>query len=172
MAIGLSVISTNPAGNETYAMGALIGLLIGSIACMFFSGWLAGFVARPCYRSPNIGGLYGFSAWCLALLITILTASYVGKFITESSHLLANASAVSEMNAHQHDGVYAVTTVAVDSTPAATNHPAKAANAANAVGVGAFILFVMFFVGALSSTIGGYCAGSKNRKDLDERCSL
>ncbi len=160
MAIGLTVISRNAAGNGTLAIGGLIGVLIGAIACMFFSGWLAGYIARPYYRNPHLGGLYGFSAWCLALLMTILTASYVGKFIADSSHFLSNPSVVEENVANRPP------VLSLDTPSVGNNQTINSTEAVNAAaGVGAFIIFIMFFVGALSSTIGGYCAGSVTHKD-------
>ena len=155
----MTTISTNSAGNTTLAIGGFAGLLIGAIACMFFSGWLAGYIARPSYKGINVGGVYGFSAWCLALLITILTASSVGKFITGSSYALSNPSAFSEMRVNQPDTFSGAITST--STNNQINNPTKFINAA---GIGTFIVFILFFVGALSSTIGGYCAGSRNNK--------
>lgn len=160
IAIGLTAVATNSTGNGTLALGSFLGLLIGSIACMFFSGWLAGYIARPSYKKINVGGVYGFAAWCLALLITILTASSVGKFIAGSANSLANPAAFSEMRVNQPDNLTAVTISSA--THDQINNPTKSLNAAS---VGAFLIFILFFVGALSSTIGGYCAGSIKNKD-------
>jgi hypothetical protein len=123
-------------GNLTIAIGSFIALLIGTIVCMFFSGWLTGYIARPFYRNTCFGGIYGFSAWCLALLITLLTASYVGEFITDSVRFLSNPSPV--VSPHNFS---------------------DEAKSLNSTGAGMFIIFIMFFVGAISSTSGGYCAG-------------
>ncbi|MCE3237892.1 MAG: Uncharacterized protein K0R24_873 [Gammaproteobacteria bacterium] len=163
MAIGLTVISKNAAGNGTLAIGGLIGLLIGAIACMFFSGWLAGYIARPYYRNPHQGGIYGFSAWCLALLVTILTASYVGKFVADSSHFLSNPSVVIEGSDINPPHVLSLSTPSVEENHTITG--SAHADPVNAAGMGAFVIFIMFFIGALSSTIGGYYAGARTYKD-------
>jgi hypothetical protein len=160
IAIGLTAISTDLTGHKALAIGGFIGLLIGAIATMFFSGWLAGYLARPTYRRCNLGGIYGFAAWCLGLLLTILTASSVGHFIHSSTVVLSDpTAATTEVYINQNRNAPAVQMAPDDNT--LTVNPAKIAKG---LGVSAFLVFIIFFIGAVSSTIGGYWGGGKTNK--------
>ena len=80
-AIGLSAFSMDSTGATTLAVGGFIGVVIGILVSMFLAGWVAGYLGRPYAMGRNLGVLYGFTAWCLALLLTASFAGPIGRYV-------------------------------------------------------------------------------------------
>lgn len=145
--IGLSAFHLSPEGVKTLAIGGFVGMLIATIAIMFFSGWVAGYLGRSKCVSGTCGGVYGFSAWSIALILTILLSAHVGKFVTSLSDFVQTPT-------YSNVTVRADSSAPIVSTNNATN---QAVVNSDKVAMSAFALFILFLVGAFSSTIGGHC---------------
>lgn len=160
IAIGLSAFNNTPSGVATLAIGGFIGLLIGTIASMFFSGWVAGYLARAVCPRRHIGALYGFLAWCLALVLTIVLTAHVNHFISDHYHYLSKPNAAVISVTTDDAGALATTQIKVNDgrNVVATQAAADTEKAANNLGIAALLTFILFFVGALASCLGGYCA--------------
>ncbi len=154
-AIGLTAFVPTTSGLMKLAVGGFIGLLIGGIATMFVSGWAAGYFARSHCCNPRYGIIYGFTAWCLAVIISIFVAGYVGQFMTSQPYLAGQNSAIIT-NVHAQT-MQAVSQKSNINPPASANRAEQNTEmAAHNLGLSLFITFVLFFVGALSSCFGGY----------------
>lgn len=169
VSIGLSAFTTSTDGLSTLAVGGFIGMLIGVIATMFVSGWVAGYLGQPYCGDKNLGVLYGFTAWCLSLVLAVLLAANFAHFVTNyaaavSNHPTTNvnmtsdttAPMVSENKKETGDSVVTVNTE----------------KAANAIGATAFVTFILFFIGALSSCFGGFSGCEARRKCQDGMCKM
>lgn len=172
IAIGLSVFTTSADGMVTLAVGGFIGLLIGAIVSMFVAGYTAGYLGRPFCTKHNLGVLYGFTTWCLMLILTILLTSHIGRYVSAYSNALARPSTVVIMTDDNTPNT--MTDVmkkdAVKTTrPATANQPAVVTvdveTATNRLGMGAFVVFILFFIGALFSCFGGHCGASCRKHD-------
>lgn len=152
LGIGLSAVKTTPDGLMTLAIGGFIGMLIGTIVATFAGGFVAGYLGRPYFNSTrcNLGAVYGFAAWCLALVFMICLTTHIGRYVTYYSGYIADPSTIIVVNDQQ--------TPAVTQTPNNKNVVVNAQAATNRAGHAAFIMFILFFVGALSSCIGGHLA--------------
>lgn len=150
VAIGLSVFSTSQEGLMSLAIGGFIGLLIGVIASTFVAGFVSGYLGRVCCGRHNLGVIYGFTAWCIMLILAILLATHMGKYVadyTQSVSHSTNINVTTDENAPMVSG---------STNTHNTNMTVNAEKTANTMGMGAFIIFVLFFVGALSSCFGGH----------------
>jgi hypothetical protein len=146
--VGLSIYNVDSEGMSHLAVGGIVGFAIGIIAIMFFSGWIAGFLGKVhCGGKKQCGCVAGFGVWCVALILAILLASPFTKFATGYSSYLANTVATTAVASVSND-------IPAPTTAAATNE-----KAVNDLGKSAFVVFLMFFIGAISSTCGGH-AGS------------
>jgi hypothetical protein len=148
VAIGLSAFSTSPEGVSAFAMGGFVGFAIGVIVTMFTSGMVAGALGRHRCPECNMGTLYGFSAWVVALILAILLAAPAAKLVSSNTLMLNSHSVV------VHSANDAVAAVAP--TPEAAKDLSKTA----------FALFALFFLGAVSASLGGHyamtCCGKKD----------
>lgn len=141
VAIGLTAFTTNSEGVESIAMGGLLGTAIGIIASMFASGWIAGYLGQRHCKQGHLGALYGFLAWCLALLATIFIASYAQQYINFYARFLSGSREIIQINnANLSNNI----TVAANLQ---TSH----------LVISTYIIFSLFFLGAFAASLGGHC---------------
>lgn len=165
VAIGLTAYTTSSEGQTALAVGGFFGMAIGIMAVMFTSGWVSGYLGRrhycqcvpgaTCKCNCNVGVLYGFTTWVLALILTVLLASSVSQFTSMQYESIKNTNGVAVKVSSQPG------TPVIAAQPAA---PAKATGARAAseeaaskeLGKDLFLVFLLFFVGAITSSFGGY----------------
>jgi hypothetical protein len=163
IAIGLTAFSTTQEGISAFAIGGFLGFAVGTIASMFAAGWIAGYLGRPNCANCNSGALYGFVAWCLALLVGVLLAGPVSHFVSSYSGNLTNHS-LTVIKYGNDEASHVVAT-----SDSGTTTVVNVEKAANDTGKAAFALFILFFLGAIASSFGGHfgmecksgCCGSK-----------
>ena len=163
IAIGLSAYRMTPEGAQSLAMGGVVGLAIGGIAIMFFAGWIAGFLGRSRCYNHSCGGLYGFTTWCLALVITILLAAHVAKFVTTYKNFIAHPT-YSSVQVTDNTAAPTVSTAPTANGDVAVVNPEK-------IAMDTFVVFLLFFLGALACTFGGHC-GMRTCCKREERADV
>ncbi len=167
VAIGLSAFKPTPEGVKTLAIGGYIGLLIGSIAVMFFAGWVSGYLGRATCRNRDVGALYGFVTWCVAFILTALLTAHVGN-------LTAHAGDALDYSQRQASNYEIYGTTNPDAPIVSQNNRNHAdprmqnnnvnnsvvvneEKAVHAVGLSLLLTFALFVAGALAACFGGYC---------------
>lgn len=160
VAIGLSVFKTSPDGATTLAIGGFIALLISIFIAMFVAGMTAGHLGRSYHYKRKSGILYGFLTWTVALIITAFAAAHTSQYVAAyTDYIYHNPTVVTVVNNDTSPAVSATS----DTTPAQVT--VNAQKAANDVGYLAFVVFVLFFVGAFASCLGGHCGNCCCKKD-------
>lgn len=189
IAIGLTAYTTTPEGVTTLAVGGYIGMAIGVLVVMFVAGWVSGFLGycAGCVHC-NIGALYGFVTWSLALILTILLTSSVGQFTAIQYEALTNPnssamrmSSMPSMNVNSNaQSVASNAQMASSSNAMASNNKGNSSNtaqtndekAAKTLGKSLLLVFLLFFVGAIICCYGGYVgmdAGIRKRNRLGNK---
>ncbi|MDP1604894.1 MAG: hypothetical protein Q8M03_16710 [Legionella sp.] len=160
VAIGLSAINMNSDGGTALAWGGLIGILIGIIVSMVVAGYVAGYLGRLYCPQRNLGILYGFITWTVALILSAVVTASLSQYISSYSNNVATSVVVSQNNTN---------TVVVE-TPAADNDAttdakpaAKVATTPGHLAAGVFMIFALFFIGAISACVGA-CWGMTCRR--------
>lgn len=143
-AIGLSIYKVSPEGISKLAVGGMLGFAIGIIAVMFFSGWVAGYFGRSHCNKKHCGALYGFTTWSLALILMIMLAMPFSRFVTNYTNYLSNTAVTTTISSIPNNTNKA-TTVTIQNEATLGD-----------LSKGTFVLFLMFFLGALASTCGGH----------------
>lgn len=169
MATGLAAFAATTAGPKALAIGGIIGLVIIAIFSMGTAGWVAGYLGRPKSMHRDMGVLYGFTAWCVALILTILLSGHIGKFVAYNASALQNPSYTITNVARDHVTSPAVTTEVTDTNSQVAQTDTVVVNAQDAAKVLAmstFVSFVLFFIGALASCLGGHLGFRSCEKDL------
>lgn len=148
LAFGFTAFSMDTTtGALALSIGGLVGLIVLSILAMFMVGWVAAYLGGSNCLHRYSGELYGLSAWSLTLILTILLSGSVGKFVANTSYLVNknvmpisfNVAATTVENKIQN----------IRSNPEKNNE---------AIAGTTFIVFFIFFIGAISSCFGGRCA--------------
>lgn len=169
VATGLSAFTLSDTGASVLAIGGFLGLLIGIIASMLASGYAAGYLGHLYRPGTNLGIVYGFSTWTLALLLSALVALPLGHYMTNYHDTLTKTTSLSVTTDKTADSL--VKTVSVEKKATATPVKPNEENAAvkapvSTVVWSAFAIFSLFFIGALASCLGA-CWGMNcchNRK--------
>lgn len=141
VAIGLTAYTTNSSGAETMVFGGLLGTAIGIIAAMFAAGWVSGYLGQRHCTKKNIGCMYGFLTWCVALIVSIFLMSHAVEYVTLYGHFISGS----------------VATAMATAEPASQVANTVSGMNTESVVVSAFILFVLFFLSAFACSLGGYC---------------
>lgn len=164
VAIGLSAFRMSAQGAATFAIGGYAGMVVGIVAVMYVSGWIAGFIGRAHCATPQCGALYGFVAWCVALVMLVFIAMQTSDVVTVNFQPLANHYAVvaqtTDNTVNDQQNVVAPSKNA--SKANVTTSTVNANKAAETLGLSLFLTFALFFIGAVSSALGGYC-GTKSK---------
>jgi hypothetical protein len=173
-AIGLSAYKMNQS-EAVLAIGGVIGLLIGVIVAMGTSGFVAGYLGRFHHCYCHGGVIYGFITWSLALILSALfvipTMRYVGFYAdninsaliaSEISNAIAAENPTAGTNANPASNTATKGNVApTPANPTGTKEQASApTQPIKYPAWTSWILFILFFVGALSSCIGA-CYGMR-----------
>jgi hypothetical protein len=136
VAIGLTAFTVSTDGAETLVMGGLLGIGIGTIASMFGAGWLTGYLGQRHCNKLHLGALYGFLAWCVALVIGFFVMTNAEQYVAIYTHLLSGTPYTPAGNA------------VAASTDAQTTK--------NLV-ISTYIIFSLVFLSAFASALGGHC---------------
>lgn len=162
MAFGLDVYSTTSNGASVIAMGGFVGLFIGVIISMSTAGFVAGSMARL-HLHCGSSVVYGFVTWSLVLMLSALLLMPISHYVAFSEDTLNPSAMMTEMTT-SNDGALKSTSTSVEKNKMkkATTQTTSTTNMA----WNGWIVFSLFFVGALSSCIGARC-GRGCRKDME-----
>ncbi|PJE18220.1 MAG: hypothetical protein CK430_00510 [Legionella sp.] len=167
IAISLSAYNSSSTGATTIAIGGFLGLLIGVIASMGTAGFVAGYLGRYHYGHCHGGVLYGFITWSISLLLAALFVMPLTHYISGYNKVLAPTVVVSDTLPQKVD----LATENKNLGPATQNKEAVASQSLVRVSPdtlegSSWLIFLLFFVGALSSCIGACCGMSCKRKEI------
>lgn len=161
--IGLSAFNLSEDGKIALAIGGLVGLLIGVICSTLVGGYAAGYLGRLYSPQRNLGILYGFTTWTVALLLSAVFAGHVSSYLTMYSNTVSNSVfVVPENKAH------ATEQVVVETTPTSMDKQQTTVTIAatpKSLIWGAASVFFLFFMGAFSSCLGASWGMSCKRND-------
>ncbi|MGC1183411.1 hypothetical protein [Legionella sp.] len=151
IAIGLSAYSSTSHG-AVIAIGGFLGILIGVIVAMGTAGFVAGYLSRFNHCCCHGGVLHGFITWSIALILSALLIMPLSRYVS-----------------FYEDSLYPAV-ASIEAPPSNAQPNVSAAGNQNVttevknLAWSSWILFILFFVGALSSCIGA-CCGMGCKKD-------
>lgn len=154
-ALGITAFTTTEAGVTAIAVGGLTGIAIITAFSTGIGGWVAGYLGHPRSMHRDMGVLYGFTSWCVALLLMVFLSAHFSKFI--------------ELNVATLQAPRYTMNVAIDNNPQ-TPTASVAVNKEDATKgliLSLGTLFGLAFLGALSASIGGHCGARSCEKDVD-----
>ena len=163
IAIGLSVVTINKEGAVALAIGGLIGVAIAVIASMITAGYAAGYLGRRYCPKRNLGILYGFITWSVALLLSATIMAHASQYVSAYAHTIAGPTVM--ISSPDTNGLRTLTVESTTSTVGKEQPVAKVIVSPGNLSCGAFILFGLFFIGALSTCVGACWAMTCERDD-------
>ena len=163
LSIGLTAYTLNEEGSIVLMIGGFVGIMIGIIASVVAAGYAAGYLGRLCCPQRNLGIVYGFTTWSVALLLCSIVASQMSNYITSYSNAISHSIFVVS-----NDKEPAATTLEIKSKAdnSAEHQKSIKVTAASSTLAGlAFSVFALFFIGAIASCIGACWGMSCKRED-------
>ncbi|CDZ79238.1 hypothetical protein BN59_03556 [Legionella massiliensis] len=159
IAIGLSAYSSSSSGGAVIAIGGFLGMLVGIIASMIAAGFVAGHLGRSCYSHCHDGVIYGFLTWSLALVLSAILLFPLTYYT--SAYTKALSPTVEVTNTLPHS-------IAIKSDANSTQGTMKTypniKTTPTALTGSSWILFLLFFIGAISSCVGA-CWGASCKQE-------
>ncbi|ASQ45598.1 hypothetical protein [Legionella clemsonensis] len=155
LGLGISSFSIDLQGKTSLSFAGFICFCISSIIAMFFTGWFAGKLSPPMLQGRLWGAFYGFLAWSLLLIITVLIITNMIQFLAFHSNFTSNLVSVKLT----HSAPMLTETIAhiTKSSPLSFNIETTK----KVLTLNAMLTFILFFLGALSSCIGGFIGYKK-----------
>ncbi|MBP6918008.1 MAG: hypothetical protein KBB94_03755 [Legionellaceae bacterium] len=163
VAIGVSVFTVGNDGAIALVVDGIVSMLVGIIAAMVAAGYAAGYLGRFLCPQRNLGILYGFTTWTVAILLSAAVSAYVSSYVTTYTNTISHSSlVVPGNNSHSAASLIIKSTHSMNDT----NHQTiKATASANTLAWCAFSVFALFFIGAIASCIGACWGMSCTRQD-------
>lgn len=166
-AIHLSAYSATENGAAVIAIGGLLGMLVGAIAAMATAGFVSGYLGRFHYYSQHGGVVYGFITWSLILMLSAAMIMPMSHFVSVyegslTQTVLKQAVSQGDVKVSNNDVVNA----------RASRHDktmviAPSDVSAKALALSSWIMFAMFFIGALSCCVGA-SYGIRCKREMNE----
>lgn len=164
LAIGLSALSMNAHGGTVIAIGGFLGFAIGIIVSMFMAGFTTGYLGRCTSFHCNLGIIYGFTTWTVVMLLSAVMMGYMGQFVSTYS---ANLNHSMVMAPHSDKAKVDAVIVEMPANPSNDLNVAKATTVDDVsdLALSTILMFILFFLGALSSCLGAWYGISCKRCD-------
>ena len=160
-AIGLSAFTLSNDGAIVLAVGGLIGIIIGIIASMLAAGYAAGYFGRLYCPQRNLGIVYGFTTWSVALLLSAVVGAQVSAYVTSYSNTISHSVFVAVTDKTHSSPEVSLKTAAEDGHQKIIEMTVSHSSLAWS----AFSVFALFFIGALASCVGACWGMSCKRED-------
>lgn len=159
IAIGLSAVTVSESGGIALAVGGVVGIGIAVIISMLLAGYAAGYLGRKYAPRRNLGILYGFATWTVALLFSATITSSLSHYASSYSRAVMHTTIVMQQDARDDVRPAKATSDQSEVTAADVTATTKS------LAYGAFTLFVLFFIGAISACVGACLGMSCDRDD-------
>jgi hypothetical protein len=155
IAIGLAAIKSIANGSSSLAIGGFLGLIVGIIASMLAAGYAAGYLGRHYNPRRNLGIVYGFTTWVVALILSALIIGSLSQYAVTYTKAISNVAATSMQQNKEGSS---------PTMPATENNNLNMATGATALVSSAFVVFVLFFISAFFTCLGA-CWGMSCKRD-------
>lgn len=152
LALGLAMacFSVALSGKTEFSFFGFMWFWFSAILAMFTTGWVAGILTPPLLPHRAWGILYGFLAWALLLIITVIIITNMIQFTAFHGNFTSNLVAVKLTN----NAPMLTETVSgkVANAPLSINLELGK----KVIVLNAFLTFLLFCTGGIASCIGGY----------------
>lgn len=148
VAIGLSAYSSSANGATVIAIGGFIGLLIGVIVAMGTAGFVAGYLGRFHSCFCHGGVIYGFVTWSLAIALSALLFVPLSNYISSYKNSLIPAVVIAHV-----DTTHDVSSSTTELRKLDAERNTTTVTPTDLAWIG-WIVFLLFFIGALACCIG------------------
>lgn len=164
LGLGLAIFSVSSSGETLFSMWGFGCFIICALCSMFITGWVAGKLTPRVLKSRAWGLLYGFLSWSLLLIFTIILITNFIQYTAFHSNFTSNLVEIKLK--HSSAMLTGTKAHALSNSPLSFNIETHK----KVITLNALLTFLLFFIGAISSSLGGLIGYSKKppltEKDL------
>jgi hypothetical protein len=149
LALGISSFSVPAIGQTLFSFIGFSGFLISAMIAMFITGWISGRLS-PTVLPRSWGVVYGFLAWSVLLIITIILITNMIQYMAFHTNFTSNLVSIKLMN----NAPMLTETAAhlTQNSPLSFNVETHQ----KVIVLNAWLTFILFFTGAIASCVGGF----------------
>lgn len=163
LGLGLASFSVSATGKTLFSFWGFSAFIISALAAMFVTGWVAGKLTPRVLANKAWGLLYGFLSWSLLLIFTIIL---ITNFIQYTAFHSNFTSSLVEVKLRNSSPMLTETTAhSVPDSPLSVNIETNK----KLITVNAFLTFLLFFIGAAASALGGLIGYGHEPKLTDKK---
>lgn len=162
LALGISLFALNAANVTVLSYFGVSCYVLLSIITMFVTGWVAGRLTPPIFNRLW-GALIGFIAWSVLLFITIIILTNMIQFTAFHSTFTSHPNMVAIRIANDSPFM----TETKEKMPIQSSLDVNVEKVTKTITLNATATFLLFFLGASSSCIGGLL-GYRRSKELNK----
>lgn len=149
LAFGISSFSVEENTHTRFLISGYLLFCLSAFIAMFFTGWLGGKLSSGQLLPRAWGIIYGFLAWCLLLLFTIILITNMIQYTAFHANFTSNLTGIH---------ISADSPMMTETVSEKEGKPAipDSEKAQKIVRLNIYQTFFLFLIGALASCIGGY----------------
>lgn len=165
LGLGVTSFSVSENGDTLFSGWGFSFFIISALCAMFITGWIAGTFTPRVLEKRTWGLLYGFLSWSLLLIFTIIL---ITNFIQYTAfHSNFTSSLVEIKLKHSLPMLTETAAHKIPNSPLSFNIETHK----KVITLNALLTFLLFFVGATASALGGFIGYGKTpklAKDISE----
>lgn len=154
IAIGLSAFKTMSNGSIIVVIGGMLGIIVGIVVSTIIAGYTAGYLGRLYCPERNLGIIYGFTTWVLALILGAALIGLLSQYVVTYTNSVSRTVVAMPITVNQISTPVGTTKISSlnknGKQEAVVEVNVTPANLAS----GAFIIFSLFLLGAIFSCVG------------------
>lgn len=149
LALGISSFSVKAIGQTLFSFIGFSGFLLSAMIAMFITGWLSGRLS-PTVLPRRWGVVYGFLAWSVLLIITIILITNMIQYMAFHTNFTSNLVSIKLTN----NSPMLTETAAhlMQNSPLSFNVETHQ----KVIVLNAWLTFILFFTGTIASCVGGF----------------
>ncbi|KTD40481.1 hypothetical protein [Legionella parisiensis] len=166
IAIGLSAFKTMSNGSVIVVVGGLLGIIIGIVIATIAAGYVTGYLGRLYCPKRNLGTIYGFTTWVLALILGAALIGLLSQYVVTYTNSVSRTVVAVPITVNQISTPVGTTKISSLTKNGQKEAVVEVNVTPTNLASGALIIFVLFLVGAIFTCVGASW-GMHCKKDND-----
>ncbi|HHF7353298.1 TPA: hypothetical protein ACPSKZ_003190 [Legionella anisa] len=166
IAIGLSAFKTMSNGSVIVVVGGLLGVIIGIVISTIAAGYVSGYLGRLYCPERNLGIIYGFTTWVLALILGAALIGLLSQYVVTYTNSVSRTVVAVPITVNQISTPVGTTKISSLTKNGQKEAVVEVNVTPTNLASGALIIFALFLVGAIFTCVGASW-GMRCKKDND-----
>lgn len=154
IAIGLSAFKTMSNGSVIVVIGGMLGIIIGVVISTVVAGYAAGYLGRLYCPERNLGIIYGFITWVMALILGAALIGLLSQYVVTYTNSISRTVVAVPITVNQISTPVGTTKISSSTKNGQKEAIVEVNVTPTNLASGAFIIFTLFLLGAIFTCVG------------------